>query len=108
VKVTHRRASSTRTPTQRRRRNHIHELECDGRLLSDEQEKAVVIFSYFDVVLGTTATRSNNINLQALELPLANLQELGGRFTEEEVWRVICSLPSDKASGLDRFTTQFM
>jgi hypothetical protein len=46
-------------------------------LLSDEQEKAVVIFSYFDAVLGTTATRSNDINLQALELPLANLQELG-------------------------------
>jgi hypothetical protein len=41
----------------RKCRNHIHELECDGRLLSDEQGTPAVIFNYFDAILGTTTTR---------------------------------------------------
>jgi hypothetical protein len=36
------------------------------------------------------------------------LDELGNRFSEEEVWKVIRSLLSDKVPGLDGFTTRFL
>jgi hypothetical protein len=36
------------------------------------------------------------------------MPELGARFMKQEVWQVIHSLPPDKASGLDRFTTRFL
>jgi hypothetical protein len=46
------------------------------------------------------------INLDLLDLPQINLSELLERFIEEEVHRVICSLPPDKAPGLDGFTAR--
>jgi hypothetical protein len=55
------------------RRNHIHELEQDGTMFMEENDKAERIFSYFDAILGTPASRSNAINLQALGLPALSL-----------------------------------
>jgi hypothetical protein len=91
-----------------RRRNHIHELECDGRLVTEEQDNATAVFSFFDVILGTGATRSNGINLDALGMPSANLHELGERFMEEEILKVIHSLYPDKALGPDDFSVRFL
>jgi hypothetical protein len=61
----------------RKRRNHIHELEKDGHVFTEEHAKANLIFNYFEDILGTSATRSNTINMQALGLSALNLQELG-------------------------------
>jgi hypothetical protein len=92
----------------RMRRNHIHELEHDGRVITEEQEKADLIFNYLDGILGMVAIHSNAINMQALGLPMPSLQELGERFTEDEILRVIRSLPRDKALGPDGFTARFL
>jgi hypothetical protein len=50
---------------------------------------------------------SNSINLDLLDHLCLNLSELGDRFTEEEVWGIICSLPLDKAQGQDGFSGRF-
>jgi hypothetical protein len=46
--------------------------------------------------------------LDILDLRCANMPELCERFTEEEVWNVIRSLPQNKASGPDGFTAHFL
>jgi hypothetical protein len=91
----------------RRRRNHIHSLVHDGRVLTSEEDKAEVAFQIFDGFLGTPAVRCNSITLEELGLPRLQLNELGDRFTEE-VWNMIRSLPPDKAPGPDGFTTRLL
>jgi hypothetical protein len=56
----------------------------------------------------TPATCSHAINLDELDFPHMDLPGLGERFTEEEVWGVIRSLPPDKAPCPNRFTTRFL
>jgi hypothetical protein len=48
------------------------------------------------------------INLDLLDLPQLNLSELSERFTEEEVHRVIRSLPLNKARRPDGFMACFL
>jgi hypothetical protein len=48
------------------------------------------------------------INLDLLDLPQLNLFELPKRFTEEEVHRVIHSLPPNKAPRPDGFMAHFL
>jgi hypothetical protein len=92
----------------RRRRNHIHSLEGDGRVFVEESSKAEAIDSFFDNILGIAPERTNSINLAALEIPRANLSGLGSKFTEDEIWKIIRALPADKAPGPDGFTTRFL
>jgi hypothetical protein len=44
------------------------------------------LFSFFDAVLGVLAQCLHTIELSLLDLPRLDLSELGGRFTEQEVW----------------------
>jgi hypothetical protein len=67
-----------------------------------------VAINYFNEILGALLVRSNNIDLETLELNRFDLTDLGGRFIEEEVWGVIQSLPPDKALGLDGFMSHFL
>jgi hypothetical protein len=92
----------------RRRRNHIHSLEGDGRVFVKESSKAEAIRSFFDNILGIAPEPTNYVNLAALELPRANLSELGSRFTEDEIWKIIRALPVDKALGLDGFMARLL
>jgi hypothetical protein len=46
--------------------------------------------------------------MQALGLSALNLQELGERFTEDEVLKLIRSISPDKAPGPDGFIARFM
>jgi hypothetical protein len=48
----------------RQRNNHIHSLVHEGQTLVAEDRKAEVTFEFFDEILGTSATRSNAINLE--------------------------------------------
>jgi hypothetical protein len=89
-------------------KNHIHNLVHDRCTLTSEEDKASVVFQFFDGLMGTPVTRVNSINFEELDLPHLQLSELGNRFTEDEVWKVICSLPPDKALGLDGFTARFL
>jgi hypothetical protein len=83
-------------------------VEHDGHTMVDEQAKAGAFFQFFDSVLWELAVRSRAINMEALRLPCLNLQHLAARFTEEEVWVVIRSLPMDKALGSDDFSARFL
>jgi len=47
--------------------------------------------------------REHKINLDELMLSSHGLVALCMPFTEEEMWRTICELPSDKAPGPDWF-----
>jgi hypothetical protein len=72
-----------------------------GHTLISEESKVMAAYDFFDRLMGTPATRVNSINLEELDLPRLELNELGNRFTEEEGWNVIHSLPLDKAPGSD-------
>ena len=45
--------------------------------------------------------------MEELNIPHLDLAELEVPFTEEEIWKTICSLPSNKAPGPDGFTGNF-
>jgi hypothetical protein len=77
-------------------------------VFTEERDKDEMIFNYFDAILGIAPTCSNTINMQALGLSTLNLQELGERFTEEEILKVIRSIAPDKAPGPNGFTVCFM
>ena len=57
--------------------------------------------------MGESLDREVTINLDELAIPNFDLSELDAPFSEDEVWRTINSLPSDKAPGPDGFTGKF-
>jgi hypothetical protein len=73
---------------------------------TEEHDKADLIFDsvlmeeqLVQADLGILAACSNAINMQALDLPVLNLQDLGERFTEDEILKVIRSMAPNKVSG---------
>jgi hypothetical protein len=73
-----------------------------------EEHKAKAIYDVFNDIMGTSTPRVNVINLDLLELSCHNLFGLGERFTEDEVFNVIRSLPPDKVPGPNGFTGHFL
>ena len=51
--------------------------------------------------------REVTVNLSELDMPSIGLSNLEAPISEEEVWKTISSLPSDKAPGPDGFTGKF-
>jgi hypothetical protein len=86
----------------------IQLLHHNGETLVDEDRKATVLFSFLNEVLGTSSQQQKIINLELLDIPQLDLSALSEWFTEEEILGVICSLPPDKAPGLDGFTARFL
>jgi hypothetical protein len=91
----------------RHRRKFIHSLLENGRVYLEEDKKAHLTFSFFDNILGTSASRSSTINLELLDLPQFDLSHLEEHFTEDEVWEVIKSPLPNKAPSPDGFTMCF-
>jgi hypothetical protein len=93
----------------RHRRNHIAFLDQDGVTVASKEGKAQTAFDFFNHILGTPPpTRSNGITLEQLKLLQLELASLCGRFSKDEVWLVIRSLPLDKSPGPDGFTVCFL
>ena len=80
----------------------MHDLE-----LTQDEEKADAFFQHFNAILGEPGHREANLNLSALNLLRLENCQLDFCFTEEEVWQVIQSKPTDKAPGPDGFTGAF-
>lgn len=92
----------------RKRKNFISKLSSDdGQVLASHEQKEKNILEFYSNLLGAAPEREVTINLEALGIPRHNLAELEAPFSEEEVWKTICSLPSDKAPGPDGFTGNF-
>ena len=65
---------------------------------------AMVLFKFFDNLLGNERDRPCTLNLEAIGIPPRNLMSLELPFTEEEVWGVIKELKPEKAPGPDGMT----
>jgi len=92
----------------RKRKNFISKLTTDeGVILTKHEEKEQVIFDFYSNLLGRSIDREVTVNLSELDMPNIALNELEAPFSEEEVWKTINSLPSDKAPGPDGFTGKF-
>jgi len=92
----------------RKRKNFISKLlSDDGHILTSQVEKEKNVFDFYSNLLGESLDREVTINLDELAIPNFDLSELDAPFSEDEVWRTINSLPSDKAPGPDGFTGKF-
>lgn len=62
---------------------------------------------YYDSILGIPQPRSARLNFNNLGIPSRDLSSIDTCFSEDEIWRTICDMPSDKSPGPDGFTTLF-
>ncbi|KAK1695762.1 hypothetical protein QYE76_012459 [Lolium multiflorum] len=91
----------------RRAKNHIASVRIGEEIVMD-QERKVEAFTEADFqLLGRVHPRENSIDLEELEIPTVDLQDLDDMFTEEEVWRVVKDLHPDRVPGLDGFIGAF-
>jgi hypothetical protein len=91
----------------RKRKNFIGKLIAGERVCTSHEDKAAVIDDFYDNLLGTCTVREHTINLADLGINAQDMSELELPFTEDEVWRTIQQLPSDKAPGPDGYTGRF-
>lgn len=64
------------------------------------RKKKVVVWDFYNRLLGTISHREISLNLEAFHCPSMDLLDMEQMFTKEEVWNAIKSLPSDKALDL--------
>jgi len=76
-------------------------------MLTTHEEKEENILGFYNSLLGESPDREITVNLEELNVPGFDLSELDMPFSEDEVWKTICSLPSNKAPGPDGFTRKF-
>ncbi|KAK1601250.1 hypothetical protein QYE76_017578 [Lolium multiflorum] len=76
-------------------------------MVTAQERKNEVFTEEYERLIGSIQNREHTINLEALNIPVADLGELEVMFTEEEVWNTIREMPSDRAPGLDGFTGAF-
>jgi len=92
----------------RKRKIFISKLTTDdGVVLTKHKEKEQNIFDFYNNLLGKNIDREVTVNLSELDMPNIFFSNLESSFSEEEVWKTINSLPSDKAPSHDGFTSKF-
>lgn len=91
----------------RQRKNALLSLAHNSEHITGQENIASIVDEFYNRLLGTATPREHRLNLDALNLPVRDLCELEGPFSEEEVLRTIKSMPLDKAPGPDGFTTRF-
>lgn len=90
----------------RKRKNFIAKLVGDQLLTSHEQMEDVV-WEFYSTLLGTAHHRTTTLNLRAFYQPPHDLTELDSPISEQEVWKIVKELPSNKAPGPDGFSGRF-
>nr|XP_020181567.1 uncharacterized protein LOC109767217 [Aegilops tauschii subsp. strangulata] len=91
----------------RRRKNFIHAIYSNDRVVVDHNEKEKVIFDHFTEAMGRSKHQRCTLNWDSLNIPVVASTDLDGPFTMPEVWAAILASPTEKAPGPDGFTGQF-
>jgi mannosylglycoprotein endo-beta-mannosidase len=91
----------------RRTKNYIAAVRVANEIITDQERKVVAFTNAFDQMLGSIETREHSLDLIALDMKSANLEDLEALFSEEEVWAVVKEMPPDRALGPDGFIGTF-
>jgi hypothetical protein len=91
----------------RKRKSYIPTFAHEGRTFTSEEAKSEAVFDYYNGLLGMRFRRLHRIDLDHLNLPRLDLQELAAPFTETEIARIVHECPPDRATGPDGFTARF-
>jgi hypothetical protein len=91
----------------RRVKNYIASVRVGEELITDQERKVETFTEAFFQLLGRVQPREHTLDLEALDIPTAELQDLDAMFTEEEIWGVVKDLHPDRAPGPDGFTGAF-
>jgi hypothetical protein len=91
----------------RRVKNYIAAVRSGEDLVTDQERKVETFTEAFFQLLGRMQPREHTMNLEELDIPTADLQDLDDMFSEEEIWGVVKDLHPDRAPGLDGFTGAF-
>ena len=78
------------------KKEHDHCSQAWNTIATNEDEIAEEVDNYYSNVLGTAPAWAHSINLEALQLPMRNLEHLEVPFSEEEEERVIKAMPLTK------------
>ncbi|XP_073353955.1 uncharacterized protein [Aegilops tauschii subsp. strangulata] len=85
----------------RQRKNFIAGIRRGDNIATNQEEIMNEVDDHFTQMLGEVQERAHSLDLNALRLPSLNLSHLEEPFTEEEIKRVVKSMPPDKAPGPD-------
>ena len=85
----------------------LFHLHARHRKRKSMKKKEKIVNEFYYNLLGVSVDRDSTINLEEVNIPSHDLAELDAPFSEEEIWKTISSLPSDKAPGPDGFTGKF-
>jgi hypothetical protein len=91
----------------RRTKNYIASVRVGEETVTTQDRKNEVFTEAYDRLIGSLKNREHTINLEALNIHVADLSDLDTMFTEEEVWNTIQEMPGDRAPGPDGFTGAF-
>jgi hypothetical protein len=91
----------------RRTKNFIAAVRAGEDMVTAQERKNEVFTEAYERLIGSIQNREHTINLEALNIPVADLEELDSMFMEEEVWNTIHEMPSDRAPGPDGFIGAF-
>jgi hypothetical protein len=70
----------------RRVKNHIAAVRVGDELVKEQRLKVEAFREAYFQLLGRVQPREHYINLDELDIPTAELQDLDTMFTEEEIW----------------------
>lgn len=85
----------------------VHTLTDHGVTVVNEDQKRILVDSYYDEILGRQSPRSARLDFEFLGIPHKDLSSCDTCFLEDEIWSIIRDLPSEKLPGPDGLTGLF-
>jgi hypothetical protein len=91
----------------RKNKNFIPSIRVGDEIITDQDRKVEVFTEAYTELLGKIQNRDHGINLDALNIQVADLQDLEHVFTEEEIWQAVKEMTADRAPWPDGFIGAF-
>jgi hypothetical protein len=73
----------------RKNKNFIPKLQEGDQIITIHDDKAAAVLDFYDNLIGTECDRERTINLDILDSPSFELENLEVPFSEDEVWNTI-------------------